>query len=78
MEDKVIETIMYIKLVSKKKHSIDRIKTHLLKIGDENVWSIENLPNLVTVNDCLSDTLKKQNLVRILTCRLYVRIISIN
>ena len=78
MEDKVIETIMYIKLVSKKKQSIDRIKTHLLKIGDGNVWSIENLPNLVTVNDCLSDTLKKQNLMRILTCRLYVRIISIN
>ena len=78
MEDKVIETIMYIKLVSKKKQSIDRIKTHLLKIGDGNVWSIENLPNLVTVNDCLSDTLKKQNLMRILTCRLYVRTISIN
>ena len=78
MEDKVIEIIMYIKLVSKKKQSIDRIKTHLLKIGDGNVWSIENLPNLVTVNDCLSDTLKKQNLMRILTCRLYVRIISIN
>ena len=29
MEDKVIETITYIKLVSKKKPSIDRIKTHL-------------------------------------------------
>ena len=47
MEDKIIETITYIKSVSKKKASIDRIKTHLLKIGDENVWSIENLPNLL-------------------------------
>ena len=28
MEDKVIETITYIKSVSKKKPSIDRIKTH--------------------------------------------------
>ena len=34
--------------------------------------------DLVTVNDCLSDTLKKQNLVRILGCKLYVRIISVN
>ena len=39
MEDKVIDTITYIKSVSKKKPSIDRIKTHLLKI--------ENLPNLL-------------------------------
>ena len=39
MEDKAIETITYIKSVSKKKPSIDRIKTHLLKI--------ENLPNLL-------------------------------
>ena len=29
------------------KPSIDRIKTHLLKIGDENVWSTENLANLL-------------------------------
>ena len=47
MEDKVIETITYIKSISKKKPSIDRIKTQLLKIGDENAWSIENLPNLL-------------------------------
>ena len=47
MEDKVIETITYIKSVSKKTPSIDRIKIHLLKIGDENVCSIENLPNLL-------------------------------
>ena len=47
MEDKVIDTITYTKSVSKKKPSIGRIKTHLLKIGDENVWSIENLPNLL-------------------------------
>ena len=46
MEDKVIETITYIKSVSKKKPSIDRIKT--LKICNEMVvWSIENLPNLL-------------------------------
>ena len=45
MEDKVIETIRYIKSISKKKPSINRIKT--LKISDENVWSIENLPNLL-------------------------------
>ena len=32
--------------------------------------------DLVTVNDCLSDTLKKQNLVRILGCELYVRILN--
>ena len=37
MEDKVIETITHIKSVSKKKPSIDRIKTHLLKIGNESV-----------------------------------------
>ena len=47
MEDKVIETITYIKQVNQNKPSIDRIKIHLLKIGDENVWSIENLPNLL-------------------------------
>ena len=34
--------------------------------------------DLVTVNDCLPDTVKKQNLVRILGCKLYVRIISVN
>ena len=34
--------------------------------------------DLVTVSDCLSDTLKKQNLIRILGCKLYVRIISVN
>ena len=37
MEDNVIETITHIKSVSKKKPSIDRIKTHLLKIGNESV-----------------------------------------
>ena len=47
MEDKVIDTIMYIKSVSKKKPSADRIKTHLLKIRNENVWSIGYLPNLL-------------------------------
>ena len=47
MEDKVIETITYIKSVSKKKPSIDRIKIRLLKICDENVWSTEDLPNLL-------------------------------
>ena len=43
MEDKVIETITYIKSVSKKKPSVDRIKTQVLKISDETVQSIENL-----------------------------------
>ena len=47
MEDKAIDTMRCIKQVRKKKPSIDRIKKHLLKIGDENVWSIENLPNLL-------------------------------
>ena len=47
MEDKVIDTITYIKSTRKQKPSIDRIKTLLLKIDDENVWSIENLPNLL-------------------------------
>ena len=45
MEEKVIETITYIKSISKKKPSVNRIET--LKICDENVWSIENLPNLL-------------------------------
>ena len=56
MEDKVIDTITYIKSVSKKKPSIDRIKTQLLKIGHENVWSIENLPNLLQVRQRLHRT----------------------
>ena len=44
MEDKVIETITYIKSVSKK----NRQNQNTLKLGDEsNVWSIENLPNLL-------------------------------
>ena len=47
MEDKVSDTITCIKSVRKKKPSIDRIKTHLLKIGNENVWSIDSLPNLL-------------------------------
>ena len=34
MEDKVIETITYIRSVSKRKPSINKIKTHLLKIGN--------------------------------------------
>ena len=46
MKDKVTETITCINLVRKRKPSTDRIKTHLREIGDENVWSIENLPNL--------------------------------
>ena len=46
MKDKVTETITYINWVRKRKPSTDRIKTHLREIGDENVWSIENLPNL--------------------------------
>ena len=37
MGDKSIETIKYIKSVSKKKPSFDRIKTHLLEIGDKTV-----------------------------------------
>ena len=36
-----------IKSVSKNKPSIDRIKTYLLAICDKNVWSIENLPDLL-------------------------------
>ena len=47
MEDKVSDTIKCIKSVRKKKPSIDRIKTHLLKIGNEHVWSIDSLPNLL-------------------------------
>ena len=47
MEDKVIETITYIKSVSKKKPSVERIKTQVLKISDETVQSIENLSNLL-------------------------------
>ena len=50
MEDKVIETITYIKSVSKKKPSVDRIKTQVLKISDETVQSIENLSNLLQDN----------------------------
>ena len=40
MEDKVIETFPYIKSVNKTKPFIYRITIRLLKIGDENVWSI--------------------------------------
>ena len=47
MEEKVIDTITYIKSVSKKLPFIDRNKTYLLKTGDDNVWSIEKLPNLL-------------------------------
>ena len=48
MQDKIIETIRYIKSVGKKNSSVDRIKTHLLKIGDgNNAWSIEKLLNLL-------------------------------
>lgn len=48
MINKVIETLTYIKTISKKKPSIDGIKTHLLRTGDENnELSIENLENLL-------------------------------
>ena len=47
MEEKVIDTITYTKSVSKKLPFIDRNKTYLLKTGDDNVWSIEKLPNLL-------------------------------
>ena len=47
MEDKVSDIITCIKSFRKKKPSIARIKRHLLKIGNENVWSIESLPNLL-------------------------------
>ena len=46
MEEKVIETIMYIWSVTKKKPSIDRVTAHSLEISDENLSSIESLPNL--------------------------------
>lgn len=42
MEDIIIESITYIKSISKKKPFIDRIKTHIFKFGDENnVWLIK-------------------------------------
>ena len=48
MEDKIIETNTYIKLVSKKKPSIDRIKTYLIK---NTRWkqhvANKNLPHLL-------------------------------
>ena len=48
MEDIIIESITYIKSISKKKPFIDRIKTHIFKFGDENnVWLIENQPNIL-------------------------------
>ena len=48
MTDKVIETATFIKTVSKKKSTIDRIKTHLLRTGgEENELSIKNLENLL-------------------------------
>ena len=46
MEDKVIETITYVKSVKKRNHLLTESK-HLHKISDENVWSIENLPKLL-------------------------------
>ena len=48
MIDKVFETITYIKTNTQKKPSIDRIKRHLLRAGDEsNEFSVENLENLL-------------------------------
>ena len=44
MADKLFETIIYTKMITKKKPSTDRIETHLLRARDENnEFSIENL-----------------------------------
>ena len=48
MADKVIEPITYIKSVSKKKVTIDRIHAHLCKSTDvDEVWSMENLVKIL-------------------------------
>ena len=47
MEDKIIETNTYIKLVSKKKPSIDRIKTYLIKNTRWKHVANKNLPHLL-------------------------------
>ena len=50
MTDKIIQGIICIKLVSKKKVKIDRIKAHLLRTDDDNNddWSIEKLELMLT------------------------------
>ena len=50
MTDKIIQGIIYIKLESKKKVTIDRIKAHLLTTDDDNNddRSIEKLELMLT------------------------------
>ena len=50
MTDKTIQGIIHIKSVSKKKVTIDRIRTHLLRTDDDSndVWSIEKLESMLT------------------------------
>ena len=70
-----------------KKFHLGKRKLHLNKKGNSAKNFIGSYKqdiliffpcDLITVNDYLSDTLKKQNLLRILGCKLYVRIISVN
>ena len=50
MTDKIIEGIIHIKSVSKKKVTIDRIRAHLLRTDDDNNddWSIKKLESMLT------------------------------
>ena len=51
MADKILESITYIKSVSKKKTSLDKILAHLCKSDDENEsWSPEVLNSMISEN----------------------------
>ena len=53
MTDKIIQGIIHINSVSKKKVMTDRIRAHLLRTDDDNYdeWSIEKLESMLTDHD---------------------------
>ena len=53
MTDKIIQGIIHINSVSKKKVMTDRIRAHLLRTDDDNndEWSIEKLESMLTNHD---------------------------
>ena len=53
MTDKIIQGIIHINSVSKKKVMTDRIRAHLLRTDDDNndEWSIEKLESMLTDHD---------------------------
>ena len=57
MTDKIIQGVIHIKSVSKKKVTIDRIRAHLLRTDDESNdnWSIEKLESML--NDLIGQNI---------------------